>query len=154
MTKFYSSVFLAAAIFFLFSCNDAPVAENKLKTYEERYKELETGIRNNADWLASIEKKAKEKNIPLDSMIKLDVKWMLDEQDGKHKNETPAVTAADSVSKKSYDERVKEMIEGIRNNPEWFAAVKKKAEERKISLDSMLLMDARWMIDEQDGKHK
>jgi seryl-tRNA synthetase len=155
MIKLFFSVLLTTAFLILFSCNDAAVAENKVKTFEERFKELEAGIRNNADWLASIDKKAKERNIPLDSMLKLDIIWMIDEQDGKHKAENQPVAVTDTAAvKKTYDERVKEMIDGIKANKEWLAAIQKKADEKKISLDSMLLLDARWMIDEQDGKHK
>jgi sialic acid synthase SpsE len=151
------SVFLSA-LFILFisfsSCNDAEYAANeKPKSFEERYKEIETSIKNNPEWMASIEKKAKERNIPVDSMMKLDIIWAIDDQDGKHKPEVLPV-ATDSVATKSYEERVKEMIEKIRNNKEWMATIKKKAEERKISLDSMLVLDARWSVDDQDGKHK
>ena len=150
--------FLAVALLFLFaSCNNAPVTEAKVKTYEERFKELEAGIRNNPDWLASIDKKAKEKNIPVDSMIKLDITWMIDEQDGKHKPENQSATAADSSStagKKTYEERVKEFEDGIRKNPDWMNSTTQKAKARKIPVDSMIKLDAAWMVDEQDGKHK
>lgn len=147
--RFYIvSVFIAAFI----SCENENVAD-KPKTFEERYKELETSIKNNPEWLASIEKKAKERNIPADSMMKLDIIWAIDDQDGKHRSENQTATA-DTVAQKPYDERVKEMINAIKNNKEWLATIQKKANERKISLDSMLLLDARWSVDDQDGKHK
>lgn len=155
--KTISSLFLAGILIFISSCNNAPEAENKVKTYEERFKELETGIRNNPDWLASIDKKAKEKNIPLDSMIKLDISWMIDEQDGKHKPGTETAATTDSSSaagKKSYEERIKEIEESIRKNADWMNSITQKAKDRKIPVDSMIKLDAAWMVDEQDGKHK
>lgn len=135
------------------SCGDAEIgADNKVNTYEERYKELEQSIRGNKDWMASIEKKAKEQNIPVDSMIKLDITWTLDEQDGKHKPGTQP--APDTTNKKPYEERLKEIIASIKSNAEWMATITKKAKDQKISVDSMMVLDAKWMIDEQDGKHK
>ena len=147
----------AGILFFIASCNNAPVAENKVKTYEERFKELEAGIRNNPDWLASIDKKAKEKNIPLDSMIILDVSWMIDEQDGKHKPGTAQPTTTNSSSatgKKTREERIKEIEDGIRKSADWMNSITQKAKDRKIPVDSMIKLDATWMVDEQDGKHK
>ncbi|MBI2731239.1 MAG: hypothetical protein HYX40_10880 [Sphingobacteriales bacterium] len=147
---------LLSGLLLVSSCNDSPVASNKVRTFEERFKELEEGIRKNPDWLASIEKKAKEKNIPVDSMIKLDVTWMIDEQDGKHKQQAPATTAdsATGANKKSYEERVREAEDAIRKNPDWLNSITLKAKDRKISVDSMIKIDAAWTIDEQDGKHK
>lgn len=150
--NFLFTFFLSSLI--ISSCNDSEFAGNKKnKTYEERYKELEEAIKNSTEWTASIEKKAKERNIPTDSMIKLDIIWTLDEQDGKHKpeNQPPVV---DTTNKKPYDERLKEIIATIRASKEWMESIAKKAKDQQIPLDSMLIQDARWMIDEQDGKHK
>ncbi|MBI1780006.1 MAG: hypothetical protein HYR66_01335 [Sphingobacteriales bacterium] len=147
-----STLFIFSAL--VISCNSSEVAD-KQKTYEERYKELENNIRNNADWLASVQQKAKDRNIPLDSMIRLDIEWTIDEQDGKHKPENkPVATAIDSAGKKSFDDRVKEIIENMKHNSDWLIALQKKAADRKIPLDSMMLIDARWTVDDQDGKHK
>jgi hypothetical protein len=97
---------LAAVALSFTACNNnepakaaEPVAEAP-KTYEERVQEIETKIRNTPDWLALVDKKAKERNISLDSMIHADAIWTVDEADGKHKNLTPAVPAPDSAQKK------------------------------------------------------
>lgn len=55
---------------------------------------------------------------------------------------------------KTREERIAATQEGIRNSPEWLDAIKKKAEDRKVPLDTMILRDAIWMADEEDGKHK
>ena len=36
-------------------------------------------IKNTPDWIEKVKKKAIEKNVPLDSMIKLDAIWMADQ---------------------------------------------------------------------------
>jgi hypothetical protein len=55
---------------------------------------------------------------------------------------------------KTREERIAETQEAIRNSPDWLNAVKAKAEMNKIPLDSMILKDAVWMVDDQDGLHK
>ena len=42
--------------------------------------ELEEEIRNNPDWLEAIKKKAIERNMNLDDMIRADAEWMLKER--------------------------------------------------------------------------
>ena len=140
MTKLFFFILFFSQSILLFSCDDAAMGDVKVKSYEERYKEIEASIRNNPEWLATEEKKAKEKNITLDSLLKTDVPWVIDDQDGKHN--------------KPYAQRMKEMEGSIRNNPAMLNAVTQKAKERNIPLDSMIKLDAAWMIDDQDGKHK
>ena len=47
--------------------------------------------------------------------------------------------------------RIDVIINAIKNTPEWLEKVKKKAIEKNISLDSMLLLDAIYMS-EQESK--
>ncbi len=42
----------------------------------------------------------------------------------------------------------------IRSNPEWLQAVRKKAENRKMSLDQIISEDARWMVEQERVKKK
>ncbi len=125
------------------------------KSYEDRVKEAREAITKSPQWMADEEKKAKERGISVDSMIMLDARWMVDEQDGKHKDGAGTTTgAATDTSKGSYEQRVKNAENTIRNTPTWLAEEQKKAKERNISVDSMILLDARWVVDEEDGKHK
>lgn len=100
------SLFTAAAITFTACNNNEPAkaaepAAEAPKTYEERVQEIESKIRNTPDWLALVDKKAKERNMSLDSMIHMDAVWTVDEADGKHKNLPPAApAAADTTQKK------------------------------------------------------
>ena len=128
---------------------DEAEAEIKIeKTYEERVKEIENSIRNSTEWMASVEKKAKEKNIPLDSMIVLDARWLVDEQDGKHKDlGTTAVASAGTDA--NFEQLVKDMEEKIRNDKVWLESIEKKAKERNVTVDSMIKVDARFIVTEQ-----
>ncbi len=50
-----------------------------------------------------------------------------------------------SVLSGSRQSKIDEYIRNIRNTPEWLEKVKKKATEKNIPLDSMILLDAIWM---------
>ncbi|MCA6363066.1 MAG: hypothetical protein IM638_08500 [Bacteroidetes bacterium] len=47
---------------------------------------------------------------------------------------------------------VAKMMMAIRGNPDWYATVAEKAKQKGIAADSMLYLDARFMIDEQKKK--
>ncbi|HLO91035.1 MAG TPA: hypothetical protein VK172_07695 [Lentimicrobium sp.] len=53
-------------------------------------------------------------------------------------------------SKADFMARVNKMIENIRSNKEWFAIMEKKAKDLNITVDSALMRDATWMV--QQGK--
>jgi hypothetical protein len=48
--------------------------------FQKKLAEAEKSIRENKEWLATVEKKAKEQNIPLDTMIKRDAEYTVREQ--------------------------------------------------------------------------
>ncbi|NLF41965.1 MAG: hypothetical protein GX587_04660 [Bacteroidales bacterium] len=50
---------------------------------ELRRLEYESQIRQNQDWFKNIEKKAKERNISLDDMIRIDAEYMVAEEEKK-----------------------------------------------------------------------
>lgn len=94
-------------------------------------------IKNTAQWLAEVKKKALQKNISLDAMLAMDAEYLYDTKYAKE--EVIAFT-----------EKAKERI---RLDEKWLANVKKKAFQKNISLDEMLELDAKYIYDmEQKGK--
>jgi hypothetical protein len=53
----------------------------------------------------------------------------------------------DNGERNNYNESIKEKIQSIYNNKNWLDLVKEKAKKKNISLDSMLYLDAKWMVD-------
>lgn len=49
----------------------------------------------------------------------------------------------------AYQNKVRDLINYIRHDEKWFGDTKKRARERGVSLDSMLILEARWNIDHQ-----
>lgn len=47
------------------------------------------------------------------------------------------------------EQRIRDLIEYIKTDSKWFENVIKNAEKRNISVDSMLLLDARWVIENE-----
>ena len=58
----------------------------------------------------------------------------------------------DPSKPKTREQRIAEMVENIKNNPEWLGSLKKEAEEKKTNLDSVIIGNARFMIEKEDGK--
>lgn len=50
----------------------------------------------------------------------------------------------------AYQNKVKDFVNYIRNNEQWYSDAKKRARERGVSIDSMLILEARWNIDHQE----
>lgn len=42
----------------------------------------------------------------------------------------------------------------IRNSPEWYKSVRKKAKENGISVDSMITLDAQYMVEQEKSESK
>ncbi|GAL83221.1 hypothetical protein MYP_447 [Sporocytophaga myxococcoides] len=55
----------------------------KLNPREYQILKVEANIKNSPEWLASVAKKALERNLPLDTMIRHDAIWILNETNGK-----------------------------------------------------------------------
>ncbi len=153
--QFWAVLLLMVSVSF-FSCSDVQDDETdevKIeKTYEERVNEIREAIRKNPEWLANIEKKAKEQNISVDSMMLLDARWLVDDQDGKHLD--PSVLNKVTADTTNVQQRIRDMESKIRKDAKWMDEVNRKAKERNITVDSMIKADAIWMVDEEDGKHK
>jgi hypothetical protein len=45
--------------------------------------------------------------------------------------------------------KIENFIISIKNSPEWIEKVKEKAIKQQISLNSMILLDAIWMVDNE-----
>jgi len=52
------------------------------------------------------------------------------------------------------EERIGDMMKNIRNTPEWIAQLKKEANEKGVSLDSLVKKAAIFMIEQEDNRKK
>lgn len=148
--KYRLILFATSLLIGFSSCKDVKDQEEGTevkieKTYEERVQEIVGQIKGNPQWLADVEKKAKEKNISLDSMILVDARWLVDEQDGKH-----SAAATQPADNQAFEEKVSQMEQKIRNDKVWLESISQKAKERNITVDSMIKMDARFIVTEQE----
>ncbi len=63
-----------------------------------------------------------------------------------YKGLTPLKANAEDVG---YQNKVRDLVNYIRHDEKWYSDTKKRARERGVSLDSMLILEARWNIDHQ-----
>jgi len=102
---------------------------------QERMKKiasLRKTIMSTPDWMDQIRKKAQERHLTIDSMITLDAIWAADNPKEKQTQD--------------YMGKVANMRNTIKSNPEWMAQIRKKAEKRHLSIDSMISLDAIWAL--------
>lgn len=60
------------------------------------------------------------------------------------------ITKKEAVIKTAYQIRLEELVSHIKNDKQWFKDTKKRARERGFSLDSMLVLEAKWHIDHEN----
>lgn len=152
---------------------------------ESEIKDITAAIKKNDDWYKDVQRKASEKKITVDSMLRLDATWFFqikgpitlynsfeksiavlkDDAAAMKKISEEAFSRkinADSVLK---EKAVIYMITNLNDaksarpflniylvkqlinlNPEWKKNIEEKASTRKISVDSMMTMDALWYL--------
>lgn len=100
------------------------VSDDLISTYINR-------IKNDPEWMKGISKKAKENNISEDEQVRIDAEWLIKQEKG------------------DLTERIKWYVNEINNDPEWLEAVKKKAIEKNIPLEKMIMQDAQWSAENE-----
>jgi hypothetical protein len=100
-----------------------------IKPTSSELSDIKTAIKNEKAWYSQIQQKASERKLSVDSMLTLDALWYF-QRKGPLKKEIS----------------LEDVKESIRVNEGWMKEITKKAEERKISLDSMMTEDALWFM--------
>ena len=116
------------------------LSNNELKKLdnEKRINEQIKTIKASPDWYEAIKKKAIEKGLEEDIMLREDAAFVL------HIS-LPALP-------KTKKERIKEMVDKIEGIPSWLKLIEEKAQQQNISLDSALYIDAKWTVEEEMKK--
>lgn len=97
---------------------------------------IENDIRNDREWFSFMVAKASANGTPLHEMISEDARYMF-------------FNTFSDIPWKSYLDTIDYIGVEIRRNPEWLDAVKKKAAENHISLDSMIMLDANYTYEQK-----
>ena len=91
-------------------------------------------IRKDTAWLAAIEQKAKKQYLTVEEMIRADAEYLYSQL-------PPELSERET--------KIREYERLIRADEKWLSDVKKKAEEKNISLDEMIRLDAEYMTDQE-----
>ncbi len=105
------------------------------ETRDDKVYNTENEIRNDRNWFRFLVKKAKKQRRPLEEIIRNDAEYTF----YNNYHEIKGKTRQDSIMY---------LVLSIYQNPEWLAAVEKKAKERNVSLDTMLYRDANYLYDQ------
>lgn len=113
--------------------NDHPEIFRKYKAV----KSTEKQILNDSTWLWQVTQKAEKYRMPLSEMIAREAEFMASREFEKVE---------------SYEKQVRTYEELIRKDAVWLEDVKKKAAEKGIDLNTMIRMDAEFMVNENQRK--
>lgn len=86
-------------------------------------------------------RKAKERNVSIDEMASIEANWLFNNN-----------LEINKVKQKIIDKNleINEIVNRIKNNPEWFENVKKQAIDEGVSLNQMLLRSANYVLKKRD----
>lgn len=96
----------------------------------KRLGEIMDDIRKNTEWYNKLVVKAQENKITTEQQLKLDAEYILSDELLKVVEPLP------------------DIIHRIKGDPEWMKAIKKKAEENKLSVEEQVEKDAKWLFEQ------
>ncbi len=115
------------------------IANSKFKEADKEEKinrEIEV-IKANTKWFEIIKKKATDSGIPLEETLRKDAAFVLGIELSTHT---------------TIEDKLKIKIEQIKADPAWLLLIEEKAKKLNISIDSALLMDAKWSLQTETKK--
>lgn len=115
------------------------LSPSKLKQIDNarRIKQQIEVIKASPEWYNQILLQSKNENISIEEGLERNAKFVL-----KIYDETSPVT-------NSKEDKIKAKIMEINGNSSWLDLLKTKALDQKISLDSAIYLDAKWMVEEE-----
>lgn len=131
---FASALLFSLSLLSFSACKDP----NAPKSREEQIEEIVEKIKVTPEWLTQVKAKAEQNKQPLDSVMRNEAIFLVDK---------------DVKKALPREQRIKDIVAKINGTPDWLAQMKKQAEEQKKPLDTIVLNNANWLIDEEDGKH-
>ena len=123
--------------------NDVGIAPLVVETFEQKVLGFKKAITTNPDWLDKVSKKAKQLGISIDSSITRDAIWMAEQEMKKANVHVP------TKEEIQYSEKVNGYKNAIKADPNWLKNVSAKAKEKGISVDSSVMLNAKWMVDQE-----
>lgn len=130
---FLTALTLGFSTTLLTGCSDPSAPKSR----EELIKDMVQHINDTPDWIGGLKKEAEEKKVSLDTLVMKAAVYMIDKD---------ALAALPRTAKL---EKIKKNILGT---PEWIGKLKKDAEVKKISIDSLVAETANYMLDVEEGK--
>lgn len=123
----------------------------------QKKSELRKAVDNDKQWYNSLVERADENQMPLENMIDAEISWLMEQEwktvypalcDSVPEKRSKAFTELLNIDNIIQMEKQK-IEENWRRTPEIMEMLQNKANERNISLDSMMILDIQWVIDRE-----
>ena len=105
--------------------------ENILDDYTREVKLMELVVRKNKDWYDDVVEQAFETKQNIDTLVVEAARYAVMQKHKKKEDNSPLM----------------DMVEQIKANPKWMNDIKARAIKKGISLDSAIILDARWQLE-------
>lgn len=110
----------------LYSKGEGSIADRRKRALIKRIKKQMTF---NPEWHFKLQQDANEKKITLDSEMTVNAVWLIDNDPAFKLKQSP----------------IENIKRNMRSDPQWMKEIERKANDNKISVDSMMTRDAIWM---------
>ncbi len=125
--------------------DETPVYKDIAVKFEAE--KIERNWRGSKEVMALMKQKADEKGLPLDTVLKSEIQWLVSQEIAKGELVFDVAPITDTAA--FILEKRKEIEKGWRNTPSIMDMIREKAEQNGLPLDSMLKRDIDWIINQQ-----
>ncbi len=107
-----------------------------VQEYNRTVKLQENAIKSNPDWFNKVEKKAAENEISIEEQLRNEAVYIIEGG------------FVDDGSKEAAKEKaLYDLIQEIKNNPDWMKSIEAKAIKNNVSIEEQLKLDATWTLE-------
>ncbi len=108
---------------------------------------IKNAMRETPEWFKNLKNKAEKKGVSIEDVMDNDAQYLLYQNPENYFPElNQDIPESRNIKIESHTNPIEKIKEKMRNNPDWMESIREKAEQRGISLDSMMTNDAIWIL--------
>lgn len=113
-----------------------------------------TSMRNTPEWIDALQAKAEAQGQPLENVMYNDAEYMLYSDIERYLpslQETHPSSRNDMIRYYDANDPIGAILRNMHNDPQWMESLKAKAVEKQLDLETVMVQDAEWMLQQAAG---
>ena len=113
-----------------------------------------TSMRNTPEWIEALQAKADAQGQPLETVMYNDAEYMLYSDIERYLpslQETHPSSRNDMIRFYDANDPIGAILRNMHNDPQWMESLKAKAVEKQLDLETVMVQDAEWMLQQAAG---